>query len=95
MLKHRAGTGIAGRHTTTIDVAVKVIDVLRKLPNTRLTLGIIKKVRSRGMPRIKFFDTLSGFRMKITGNLFVQEFHVITSDRKRAIKLASQAFSAE
>ena len=95
MLKHRAGTGIAGRHTTIIDAAVKVIDALIKLPNTRLTLGIIKKLRNKGLRRIKFFDTLSGFRMKITGNIFVQEFHVITSDRKRAIRMANDAFNAK
>lgn len=97
MPKHRAGKGIAGKHTTIIDAAEPVVDALLTIPNTRVVLGIIKKVRSSGKRRIKFFDTVSGFSMKITGNVSVQELHVIIDEHKcQEIKeIVSRAFNSD
>lgn len=97
MPKHAAGVGIAGKHTTIIDAAEPVIRALVKIQGTRVTLGIIKKLRGNGHRKIKFTDTISGFKLKITGNCFVQEFHVITSadQRKAVIKAVHKAFNHE
>jgi len=96
MPQHRAGTGIAGKHTTIIDAALGVVDILKEQEGVRLTLGKITKTRSNRNRSIKFTDTVSGFEMKIKGNCYVQTFFVIVPEpeknRSELIKLAHQVF---
>ena len=97
MPQHRAGEGIAGKHTTVIDAATAVVDILKEQEGVRLTLGKIEKTRSNNNQSIKFKDTVSGFRMKIKGNCYVQTFFVIVPEpeknRSELIKLANKAFA--
>ena len=94
MPKHISGVGIAGKHTTVIDAGVTVVNAIQVLPNTRITLGVIRKVKGIGKRNLKFTaETISGFSMKITGNCYVQEFWVITSNPREAKRIARRNFN--
>lgn len=94
MGNYKRGKGIAGKHSTIIDAARPVVEAVRKLPDTRITLGFITTVKGKAHRKVKFFETDSGFRMKITGNIYVQEFYVITKNRARAVRAVNDTFNA-
>lgn len=94
MANFKRNKNIAGKHTTVIDGAKSAIEALRALPDTRITLGYITRLGGKGKRRVKYTNTLSGFHMKIVGNIYAQEFYVITKDPKAAIRAVQKVFGA-
>jgi hypothetical protein len=77
---HRAGGKLTSSHTTLIDAAVPLIDLLQERDEvTKISLGMIKNI-GKGTPGLKFHEVTGGWRVVVRGNVSLQEFVVYTTN---------------
>jgi len=89
---HRAGGKLTRSHTTLIEAAVPVVDLLEARPEvTKISLGIIKVI-GKGLPAVKMRPATGGWKVVIRGNLSLQELVVYSSDLE-ATRHSLRAFS--
>jgi hypothetical protein len=80
-MEHRAGKKIGGRHTTIIDAARPIVDLLQRLPEvTKLSPGFIKLGLRSGRHRLKISLSQGGLLLKIRGSTSIQEVRIYTDD---------------
>ena len=77
---HRYGGKINGHHTTTTDFSAEIIDLIEPIETvTRIILGvIIGGGGSRSFPRVRVFDTQTGFLLKVHGNGAIQDIAILS-----------------
>jgi hypothetical protein len=89
MPAHRAGGELTRSHTTLIDAAVPVVDLLQARPEvSKISLGLIKNI-GKGSTGLKFHPAVGGWRLVVRGSTSLQEIVVYTSDpaqTKRALE---------
>jgi len=77
---HRAGGKLTSSHTTLIDAAVPLVDLLQEREEvTKISLGMIKNI-GKGNPGLKFHPITGGWRVVVRGNVSLQEFVVYTTN---------------
>ena len=80
MPQHRAGGKLTSSHTTIIDAAIPVVDLLQSSGEvSKISLGVIKHI-GKGKPGIKFHPVVGGWKVVVRGNISLQELVVYTSD---------------
>lgn len=80
MPPHRAGGKLTRSHTTLIDAAVPLVDLLQDRDDvTKISLGIIKSI-GKGVPGLKFHPVTGGWKVVVRGNVSLQEMVVYTGD---------------
>ena len=83
MPAHRAGGKLTRSHTTLIDAAVPVVDLLQDRPEvSKISLGLIKNI-GKGSTGLKFHVAVGGWRVVVRGSTSLQEIVVYTSDPAR------------
>jgi len=76
---HRAGGKLTRGHTTLIDAAEPIVDLLQDREEvSKISLGIIKVI-GRGKPGVKFHPVTGGWKLVVRGNVSLQELVVYTS----------------
>lgn len=82
MSNHRAGGKITRSHTTLIDAAVPLVDLLQARSEvSKISLGIIKNI-GKGMPKIKLFPVTGGLKIVVRGNTSLQELVAYTNNKE-------------
>lgn len=77
---HRAGGKLTRNHTTLIDAAVPLVDLLQERDEvSKISLGIIKVI-GKGLPGLKFHPVTGGWRLVVRGNVSLQEIVVYTAN---------------
>jgi hypothetical protein len=91
MPPHRAGGKLTRSHTTLIDAAVPLVDLLQDRDEvTKISLGVIKNI-GKGNPGLKFHEVVGGWKVVVRGNVSLQEFVVYTTNpwvTRRALERA-------
>ncbi len=85
---HRQGGKIAGRHTTVIPAAEKIVDFLQRQEIVnKISIGFIKHGIKSGNHSIKFIEMDSGLLLKIRGSASIQEIRVYTESSNELKKI--------
>ena len=83
MAKHRDGKMMRGTHTTLIDLAAEVTDIVCKLTEVKgVSAGYIRqgKAVSGGVRKVKIVDFRGGLVLTVRQSRSVQELRVFASD---------------
>lgn len=91
---HRAGGKVAGKHTTVIPAAEKIVDFLEKQTEVRkISVGFIKHGIKSGRHSIKITQIESGLLLKVRGTASIQEIWVYTDECEKIRKILEIKFS--
>ena len=81
---HRAGGKVTGSHTSAIELAASIVDLLNKLPEvTKISLGVITPMSAKSARRIVKVlpETYPGLvQLKVIQRGSVQEIRFYTDD---------------
>jgi len=89
MPQHRAGGKLTRSHTTLIDAAIPVVELLQAFPAvTKISLGLIKSI-GKGPQNLKLMPQVGGWKLVIRGNTSLQEITVYTTDPEAVRELLS------
>jgi hypothetical protein len=91
---HRAGGKVAGKHTTVIPAAEKIVDFLeRKAEVKKISVGFIKQGIKGGKHSLKIIKIKSGLLLKVRGTASIQDIWVYTDDADAVTKILEAKFT--
>ena len=87
MPQHRDGEKIRGSHTTCIDLAGRVVDVISKIPEINgISLSYIESGQGKGgsSQRVKIGDMSGGILLKVRQSYSTQALRIFTTESQSA-----------
>lgn len=88
---HRSGGKMGGRHTTLIDAAEPIVDMVQKRPEVKkIVAGFIVQGRSGGQRRIKLKEMDGVLQLSIRGNSSLQDVWVYSDNIEETKKFLEE-----
>lgn len=93
MKKHRGGGKFRGTHTTLIDLAAKVADIIERLDQvTGISCGVVEtgKGAAGGTQKVKIVKMLGGVLLTVRQSRSVQEVRVYGHDVQKTMEAVAR-----